>query len=160
MLKNKINIIFFVCLFILGGYCYYANNRIRTPYVSMSEVYQQSDLSKKFALELKKFEDESNQELRKIEAQINDMQKRGIDSKTIDYEQKALLQKRDQLSQDYQKKSESYDKIVWNDINGKISKYGKEKGYDYILGANGNGSIMYASERINITDDVIDFINK
>jgi hypothetical protein len=41
------------------------------------------------------------------------------------------------------------------EINTYIKQYGKEKGYDFILGATDNGNIVYAAEGKDITDDVL-----
>ncbi len=56
--------------------------------------------------------------------------------------------------------SSQYTADIWKQINQWVNEYGKKKGYDFILGAAGNGSLMYASEIHNITDQVIVFINK
>lgn len=46
------------------------------------------------------------------------------------------------------------------EINAYIKQYGKEKGYDFILGATENGNIVYAAEGKDITDDVLVGLNK
>lgn len=46
------------------------------------------------------------------------------------------------------------------EINAYIKQYGKEKGYDFILGATDNGNIVYAAEGKDITDDVLVGLNK
>lgn len=48
----------------------------------------------------------------------------------------------------------------WNQINQYMMDYGEKYGYDFIMGAFGNGNIMYANESKNVTDDVIEFINR
>ncbi|MBR8534957.1 OmpH family outer membrane protein [Carboxylicivirga sediminis] len=47
-----------------------------------------------------------------------------------------------------------------NRINDFLKKYGKEKGYRYILGANGSGNVVYAQEDLNITEEVLEGLNK
>lgn len=54
---------------------------------------------------------------------------------------------------------DDYNLKIWAQINLKVSEYGKLNGFDYLLGANGQGSIMFASEKENITDKVLEFIN-
>ncbi len=49
---------------------------------------------------------------------------------------------------------------VWNTLNEYIIEYGKKKGYKYIFGASGNGSLMYASDKKDITEDILQFVNK
>lgn len=45
-------------------------------------------------------------------------------------------------------------------INAFTEKYAKDHGYDIVLGSQGDGNIMYGSKRYNITEDVLDELNK
>ena len=45
-------------------------------------------------------------------------------------------------------------------VNDFIKRYGKEKKHRLILGANGSGNILYAPEELNITDEVLEALNK
>jgi outer membrane protein len=56
--------------------------------------------------------------------------------------------------------SEQYTADIWKRINQLLTEFGKQKGYNFILGAAGNGSLMYANEADNVTEEVILFINK
>jgi outer membrane protein len=49
---------------------------------------------------------------------------------------------------------------IWTQLNQYITEYGKTKDYEYILGANGSGSLMYADSTLNITEEVTAFANK
>lgn len=73
--------------------------------------------------------------------------------------QKYQLAKDNLLLQE-QQLTEQYTAEIWSRINRYISVYGKEKGYDFILGASGNGNLMYAKESVDITKEVIEYINK
>lgn len=50
-------------------------------------------------------------------------------------------------------------KTIFNQINDYVQKYGKENNYQYILGANGSGSIVYADEMENVTDLIVQGLN-
>lgn len=45
-------------------------------------------------------------------------------------------------------------------INKGVQDYGREKGYHHILGAEGSGTLMYADSTLNITEDVLLYLNK
>lgn len=47
-----------------------------------------------------------------------------------------------------------------NLVNDYIKEYGKKKGYDYILGATGQGNIVYARESKDITKVILEGLNK
>jgi len=49
---------------------------------------------------------------------------------------------------------------VFGRVNDFVKRYGKEKGYRIILGANGSGNILYAEESMDITKDVQEALNK
>jgi outer membrane protein len=59
-----------------------------------------------------------------------------------------------------QELTEKYTADIWKLINQYLAEYGKEKGYDFIFGASGDGSLMYASDANNITSEVTTYINK
>lgn len=49
---------------------------------------------------------------------------------------------------------------VISQVNAFVKKYGEENHYDYILGVTDNGSILYAKENKDITEEVLKYINK
>lgn len=51
-----------------------------------------------------------------------------------------------------------YEKII-TQLNQYIYDFGDANQYDFIYGANGNGSVMYGGKGVNITDKVIEYIN-
>ena len=77
------------------------------------------------------------------------------DSIQMIYQQKYQMQQ-----QQLQQKAEQYTSQIWEQINISINKYGQEKGYTYILGAAGNGRLMYADSTKNITPEVLSFLNQ
>jgi outer membrane protein len=58
-----------------------------------------------------------------------------------------------------QQLSETYTADIWKYINGQASNYGDENGYDYIFGASGNGSLMYADTMHDITNEIVRYLN-
>lgn len=63
------------------------------------------------------------------------------------------------LSRNVEDHTKELEKIIWNRLNPYISQYGKEKGYQYIYGANGTGNILYADKSEDITDQLIIYVN-
>lgn len=53
-----------------------------------------------------------------------------------------------------------YDRIIWNSLNNHLIAFGEEKGFDFIFGANGTGTILFANDGKNVTEEFIKFINK
>ena len=49
---------------------------------------------------------------------------------------------------------------VYTKVNDFITRYGQNEGYDVILGATGNGNVVYSSTPVDLTEDVIEKLNK
>lgn len=161
----KVGIKYLIIGVLLGGAILFGiqllfQSRTKTPFVSMTIVFEQSKIREKYANELNKFEITSNSRLAEIENQIREDKSKGSPNNEIETMEKDLLMLREKLSNDYLKKSKAFEKLIWDNINRKVSQYGKEKGFDYIFGANGDGSIMYASEENDITNEIIEYINQ
>lgn len=58
-----------------------------------------------------------------------------------------------------EERSARFTSDIWRYINESIAEYGKKNGYDYIMGATGNGSLMYASPEKDITSEIIKYCN-
>ena len=56
--------------------------------------------------------------------------------------------------------SELYTKLVNDKINDKVAQYGKENGFKYIFNPRGNNGFMYGDSTLNVTHQVLEYINK
>lgn len=74
--------------------------------------------------------------------------------------QQQFLQYRQAIQQKAQAEEARVNQEILAEINAYIKQYGKEKGYDFILGATDNGNIVYAAEGKDITDEVLAGLNK
>jgi len=70
------------------------------------------------------------------------------------------LQVQQVYNQKFEKFSAQYTTEVNNRLNEYIEAYAKEKGYEIVLGSGGEGNVMYVKEGLDITEDLITFINK
>jgi outer membrane protein len=68
------------------------------------------------------------------------------------YRQKQFTEESQKLDMDYTSK-------IWTQLNEYLDEYGKNKKYDFILGANGEGNLLYAKDDIDVTMDVVQFVN-
>jgi outer membrane protein len=62
--------------------------------------------------------------------------------------------------QNYDESAEKINKQVWARLNPLIDDFGKQKDYQVIVGGNGMGSVLFASEQKNITKELIKYVNK
>jgi len=87
--------------------------------------------------------------------------------KELELKQELLGNKQQQINnyqQAIQNQVQEEDKkatqTVINDINDYVKAYGKKKGYKIIFGASGSGNIMYAGETSDLTEIVLEGLNK
>ena len=101
------------------------------------------------------------QELKKFE-----QDRAAMSSKELALTRELLQTKQQQLNnyqQGVQKQIQEEDQkmtqTVVNDINDFVKEYGKKHGYSIIFGASGSGSIMYAEEAADLTDQILEELN-
>jgi len=101
------------------------------------------------------------------ELKVYEKERSSMSKKEVELKQELLANKQQQISnyqQAIQKQLAEEDKkstqTVINDINDFVKDYGKKKGYKVILGAIGNGNIMYGEDASDLTDIVLEQINQ
>lgn len=55
--------------------------------------------------------------------------------------------------------SVKYTEDIWKRLNLYIAEFAKEKDFQIIFGATGSGSLMYASPSMDITDEILEYVN-
>ncbi|HSH68252.1 MAG TPA: OmpH family outer membrane protein [Bacteroidia bacterium] len=68
--------------------------------------------------------------------------------------------KKNELDEDNAVLEKQYNDQIINQLNQYLKDYGKEQGFRYIFGTDGSGSLMYAVEGDEITEDAIKYINE
>jgi outer membrane protein len=71
-----------------------------------------------------------------------------------------FLQYRQVIQQKAQVEEARVNKAILTEVNAYIKQYGKEKGYDFILGATESGNIVYAAEETDLTDEILAGLNQ
>ncbi|MBL4756019.1 MAG: OmpH family outer membrane protein [Flavobacteriales bacterium] len=68
--------------------------------------------------------------------------------------------KHEEFAEANKNEEKRYNQQIIEQINQYVEEYRKITGFDCILGNTGSGNVMAASETLDITDDVIAYINK
>lgn len=124
--------------------------------VLLAEFQMTKDLNQK--LEITKLS--RRQELDSIELKIASMIEVDSLSENV-LTLRKIYQKRAELySEEIVELSQQLNQQIENRVNQYLKEYCKENGYDIVLGASGTGSLLFAKDEFNITDDLIDYINK
>lgn len=102
-----------------------------------------------------------------LEKDIQDFKKASQQLSKIQKE-KRMLRMREQEKQliayknSLKQKALEEEKIIagaFNQINSLVEQYAKENGYDVILGTTQEGSLLYGNMALDITEDVLDYLN-
>jgi len=136
-------------------------------YVQMESVYNGFQLKSKLETQLKDTEkarqfviDSLKLQLHQMTLTLQSMEK--VDTSLLrmyNLRQQYLNEQEMQFAEDNQALASEYTDQVWGQINQYTRDYGTENGYDYILGASGDGTVMYANETEDITEDLKVYIN-
>lgn len=114
------------------------------------------DIEQKVSLEI----DSLTRELNKVRSMLSQ-----------DAKSEELLLRYNSLKKEYSAARQNAEKViksestrltneVYKKLNEYIDEFGKMKSLDIVLGSDGTGSVMYVDSTINITDEVIKYVNK
>ena len=141
-------------------------NRPKTGYIEISKLYNAFNYKKELESEYKNLESRRKGILDSLKLSYNMQitQIKGNSSKDASKQIEILHEqyklKEDQFKQDNSALADKYTQQILSQLNQYVQEFGKLNNYSYILGANSNGTLMYARDADNITDKAINFINK
>lgn len=101
------------------------------------------------------------QELKDYEKERSSMSKKelALKQELLGNKQNQINSYQQAIQKQLQEEDQKVTQTVINDINSFVKEYGKEKGYRIILGATGAGTIMYANEEADLTEEILDQLN-
>lgn len=147
-------------------YFVYNQNNEKTAYFLSAEVYNEFDYKKELEHELDLSEQKHKETLDSLELDykmfISNYQSNELTDDEIiilKRKQNYFLELKQEFENQYSQTVNTSYNLIWNRINEYVKSYGQEHGYTYIFGANGDGSVMYADEAKNITNEIKDYIN-
>ncbi|MFZ9848684.1 MAG: OmpH family outer membrane protein [Flavobacteriales bacterium] len=140
----------------------------KTGYIDINHIYDKMEMSIQYNQKLAELEQKKRPELNQILNQIESINVEIKNSKITedDYldelkaKKNALYHKKNTIEQMIRDSSDLYTKLVNDKINAKVAEYGKEHGFKYIFNPRGNNGFMYGDSTLNLTHDVLEYINK
>lgn len=169
-MKKNLIILFslqFALILGLGGAAFFrSEDKPKTAYIEIATVYEEFKMKKelegKFSnVEMfrKSFLDSLELNLNMLNAEYEQTKSEEVKLEFLQKKQEYLGTKR-QFDEDNAAVSQQYTEQIFNQLNMYITEYGKEHGYQYIFGAEGSGSIMYANDSENITEEISTYVNE
>lgn len=166
--NNYLSIIFGVGLIILSIVTY-INPKNKIAYVDRTKLFQKfemkNDLSKDFEIIERRNIKEVDSLNRKLEQITEKLKLAGQDfdkEELMEYNRlrNYIAEHTKQLELAQQERSLEITQQIWNRLNQYIDEFGKENGYDIIFGAAGEGNIMYGRDKLNISEEVLNYVNR
>lgn len=150
---------------IIGVYFHSSSVAPKIAYVNLEQLYSEFKMKKELESKLVNVQQARKSILDSMKIQLNALSFKIKSDKDVEqikkynfYKQEYLLKERD-FDEENSIISRSYTNQIWTQINQYIKDYGKEEGYEYILGAEGSGAVMYASDENDLTKILIEYIN-
>ncbi len=141
----------------------------KTVYVDLNEVYNKFNYSlsmqKKAEKTLATRKNLLDSLKYRIELEYRQLQQqellkdRQLALQKFELNRKHYLQQAETFEKNNSEMVEQYDKQIWAQINKYMVQYGEENGVGIIVGGSGTGSVMYADKGLDVTNEVIAYIN-
>jgi len=166
--SNTIIIAAIILVAILVGINIYSfTSQPKMGYVKSSELFEDFKGKKELEAKFTKSEGDQQSMLDTLTLEIADLTNQ-LTEKPNDQALKKKKSQKKQLFMELQQRfsqknvnqNQQYSEAIWKQINQYTMEYGKQHNYDYIFGATGNGSLMYAKDAEDVTKEVLNFINK
>ncbi|SEC56792.1 periplasmic chaperone for outer membrane proteins Skp [Tenacibaculum sp. MAR_2009_124] len=162
---SVINSVFLIVLAVL--FIVMSNSKERVVYIDNVKLYNEFNMTKelgdinekKYKPLLVKFDSLVNN-LKGLEEKLNNQKKISKKEEDEYMKLKRFVVSGDAEIQDLRAQVKmEINKKVWERLNTYVREFGKERDYDVVLGAQGQGNIMYSKEEFNVTNQFIEYAN-
>lgn len=163
-------LILLIILFAITGFLSWKVffNQSKWAYINIRATYEsfelKKDLEKKYKVvinERKKITDSLYLDLKLTSNSLDGKPKKSQEDILLFTNKKeTYLDHKKHFDEDNEALTKQYDEEILTQLNNYVKDFGNEKKYTLILGNDGNGAIMHAEESMNITAEVIEYINK
>lgn len=149
----------------LAGVIYLSvtRNTDQTAYIDLGKVFNEFELTQTLNKQLNRTMQVRQHVLDSLELRLRTAYQQ-LKSTPPDDQFMALQQmyqaKQQQFEEENRRQSEEYDEQIWKQLNTYVRNYASEHNIDLLLGGKGDGSLMYGAPEKEITNDVLEYVNK
>jgi Skp family chaperone for outer membrane proteins len=155
-----------VGLIVMSLFIYHTYFTTKVVYIDIPKVFNRFDMKKELQEKYKKVEsgrgrilDSLKFDLQLLSKKLKEDQKNKELMYEFDIKREDFFKQKSQIEQDNVALSNQYDKQILEQMTQYIIDYGKRNKLDIIMGADGNGVLMYANEKYDRSEEIISFIN-
>jgi outer membrane protein len=145
-------------LLLLAIGCEHKSNE-RFAYVLTQKVFKEFEGTKELEKKVSKLQEKQKYILDSLTVEIKSLEAAGGSPEKLNAKKEVYNKVLSEFGRSNQEQDQQYTEALWKQINQYISEYGKEKGYAFIYGADGTGSIMYADSTLNVTEPLVKYMN-
>lgn len=146
---------------------YFRHTSTKVAYVDIQQVYDNFEMKKELEAKFNSAQqvqkgilDSMALSLRLLDNQITSGQGNDKTSTLFESKKKDFLTQQSYFENQAEGVTKEYSSQIWKQLNQYVKDYGDKKGYDLIVGGNGTGNVMHARESMNITKEVLEFVNE
>lgn len=134
----------------------------KAGYVNNGKLYDAFLLKKELEMKLKNTQSERQTRLDSIALGIRSIEQHGEKDNAGQMElmQREYMIRSQQFAEDNERQAAEYEEQIWTQLNQYVQDYGEQNGYAFIYGATGSGSLMYANESYDLTEELIEYVNQ
>jgi len=166
--KNFHLILLYLLIVSLGAFIFLRHSDApKTAYINTIELYNSFKLKQEFEKRLtasqsarKSVLDSLLLNLKILNGQVQANPKDQELFNHFTMQKQYYLEQEQLLKEDNERQANDYNTKVWNQLNQYVKDYALQNGYDYIYGADGSGSLMYASDAMEITAAMKEYVNQ
>jgi Skp family chaperone for outer membrane proteins len=155
-----------IALVVISLYTYHRCFEKKIAYIDIPKVFNGFEMKKEMQEKYKKTEVTRQRVLDSLSLELQMLSRKLQSDKNnrelmfeFDSKREIYFKKQRQNEEDNLALSTQYDKQILGQMSQYMLDYGKANGYDVILGADGQGGLMYADEMLNISDEITEYIN-
>ena len=139
----------------------------KVAYFDYAKVHEGCDLKESLQKDLEKVVSRRTSELDSIKLELtflsNKVQSNNADQEDLDLfedmKNRYLTLQNNYEQENYRLKEEYFNQIR-KSINDKAKSFGEDNEYHYLFSAAGDGALMYADEGEDITEEMIEYVNR
>ncbi len=148
-------------------------NQPKIAFINVDDLMKDYDATKTLEEKLKARQEEMAKELDSIGAPFqlkvqqyyqdaNKMsaQKRTETEQALQQEQQLLQASQQQAGQALQLENQTLSEALTKKVDSFVADYAKTKGIQLVIGTAGNGTVMYGDDKLDITGDILEILNK
>jgi outer membrane protein len=151
-----------ICSLSALGWLVYAHAAIgqqKMPYVDSQRVFSEFEMSKELKAQLETAVNQRKYVLDSLKQPLGgDLSQ--VNPNYVAYLRENIERKEQEFTEANQALAQSYDQQIWTRINQYAKEFGQMHGYEYVFGADGTGTLMYANSSLDLTDDFVRYINQ